>query len=192
MGYCLLFRLFMRCVPGWKTSQSKEISWSSVSHVTLDQSAWRIMMSRMVPLCTTQPMVSTRAANCTRSSAAGITPVHCRQESEPSRYQQIKSFCSLIPRLEASTWVSAIHVATDLNRSSLVPSFQTGGWELGTEHLSGSLDSSWSRWWATSFLPWLVKRKQKEVEQKCYSHTHRERAGILTEVMATRTWEKEV
>ena len=128
--------------------------------MTLDQSGWR-MMSRMVPLCTTQPMVSTRAANCTRSSAAGITPVHCRQESEPSRYQQIKSFCSLIPRLEASTWVSAIHVATDLNRSRLVPSFQTAGWELGTEHLSGSLDSSWSRWWATSFLPWLVKTKQK-------------------------------
>ena len=46
-----------------------------------------------------------------------------------------------IPRLEASTWVSAIQVPT----CRLVPSFQTGGWGLGTEHLSGSLDSSWSR-----------------------------------------------
>ena len=144
MEYCLLCRLFMRCVPGWKTSQSKGISWSSVSHVTVDQSAWR-MMSRMVPPCTTQPMVSTRAANCTHSSAAGTTPVHCRQESKPSRYQQIKSFCSLIPMLVASTWPFVIHVATGLNRSHLVPSFQTAGWELGTEHLSGSLDSSWSR-----------------------------------------------
>lgn len=148
-----------------------------MSHVTLDQSAWRIMMSRMVPLCTTQPMVSTRAANCTRSSAAGTTPVHCRQESEPSRYQQIKSFCSLIPRLEASTWVSAIQVPTCLNRSrlgSLVPCPQTAGWGLGAEkHLSGSLDSSRSRWWATSFLSWLVKTKQKRWNKNVI-HTQRE------------------
>ena len=146
------------------------------------------MMSRMVPQCTTQSMVSTRAANCTRSSAAGTTPVHSRQESKPSRYRQIKSFCSLILRLEAPTWASAIQVPTRLNRSrprSLIPCPQTAGWELGTEkHLSCSLDSSRSRWRPTSFChDHIVKTRWNE----CYSRTHTQRASNLIEFIATRT-----
>ena len=133
-----------------------------MSHVTLDQSGWRIM-SRVVPQCTTQPMVSTRAANCTHSSAAGTTPVHCRQESKPSRYRQIKSFCSSLT-----------------------------GWGLGTEHLSCSLDSSRSRWWPTSFCHDLgLHGLTSQNKTKRVIHAHREPVTILSSWLQGRETERE-